>query len=150
MDIKYIIKIVVFIITLSFQFLAFIKLGDKGWKAAVPVYKHYTFGKLSGHPISGLLWGIFSLISDFVLSFLVSDIAVIMYQAVLTKNFSTNLSDSTIVSAILYLILHVLMVFTRIVIFNAYGKRFKFSKLFILICSFIPAIGYAAISIQKN
>ena len=92
----------------------------------------------------------FSLISDFVLSFLVSDIAVIMYQAVLTKNFSTNLSDSTIVSAILYLILHVLMVFTRIVIFNAYGKRFKFSKLFILICSFIPAIGYAAISIQKN
>ena len=67
--------------------------------------------------ISGLLWGIFSLISDFVLSFLVSDIAVIMYQAVLTKNFSTNLSDSTIVSAILYLILHVLMVFTRIVIF---------------------------------
>ena len=40
--------------------------------------------------ISGLLWGIFSLISDFVLSFLVSDIAVIMYQAVLTKNFSTN------------------------------------------------------------
>ena len=100
--------------------------------------------------ICGLLWGIFSLISDFVLSFLVSDIAVIMYQAVLTKNFSTNLSDSTIVSAILYLILHVLMVFTRIVIFNAYGKRFKFSKLFILICSFIPAIGYAAISIQKN
>ncbi len=126
MNIKDIIRVFLFIVTLSFQFLAFKKLGDKGWKAAVPVYKHYTFGKLSGHLISGLLWGILSVISDFVLSFMVSDIAIIIYQAVLTRNYSINVSDSTIMSAILYLILHVLMVFTRIVIFNAYGKRFMF------------------------
>ena len=75
---------------------------------------------------------------------------LIIYQAVMTGDFSINVSDSTIMFAILYLILHLLMVFTRILIFNAYGKRFMFSKLFVLICSFIPAIGYAAISIQKN
>ncbi len=150
MDTNTIIRVISFSITLLFQFLAIRKLGDKGWKAAVPVYKHYTFGKLSGHPVSGLLWGIFSIISDFFLAYLVSDVVIALYQVVKTESLSVAFSDTTFLSAIAYLVLHVLMVIVRFIVFRAYGKRFMFSKIFVLACAFVPALGYAAISLKKD
>ncbi len=150
MSVKDIIRVFTFIITLSFQFLAIRKLGDKGWKAVVPVYKHYTFGKLSGHPVSGLMWGIFSLISDVFLAYLISDVVIAVYDVIMTDNLFVALSDATLLSGIVYIILHVLMAISRIIVFSAYSKRFMFSKLFVLVCAIVPALGYAAISIKKE
>lgn len=147
MIVKNCIQLLSILVIIILQVIALRRLEEKGWKALIPVYKHYIIGKTSEHPVAGIIWGITSFISDIYLAVMTSEVITAIPAGVWSWR---EITHAAILWMSGYITINLIMIISRYIVFAPLGYNLSQPKSMIALWALVPAIGFAMIGLTQT